>query len=596
MADGLSPIRSEVLSHWPHARTLRATRQTARPRDPRLRHRPEGTSRSRASRPAPAALNAISSWKDEAENPFAQWLSSAPYGGVWVPIAGLGGWLRPAILPVLFPAGQKDTLLVDTHWPLDVDASRPALWATRQPGGGWIEEAQLHPDYDRDGVPLTPLAVRFVPPGRRAWLEPVQAFVLFHNSAPRHLAGGRIEWEVPDADGRPETIARWVPDAADDDVGVLEVRRDKLLAFMGTFEFDLALFYTENISDDSLPGDWSDEDQEPLRAWETWATDVGNDVRVVLQCVTVLLRPPGSALEEEAAQRGETLEYVTGLDPATGKPTTVSHPPDGFLTPVFIRREVLDRYLADPRHYTVTQTRLQAGHMWSLPIAITERGNVHVWLGDLGRIPINSQRHFQQFAVADDDAVPEWRVRQDIMAEFVDPPVDEGVEQLRAAIETTNQASIAYCGVPLYDEPTRFNEERIRALHAPLNNSAPAFQHQVTTMAILIGDHLSSTFFDKVKAPAPGRGGLTRLAEWIERDTDRSHEDARALIGGLFAVQSIRSSTTAHRAGTGSAKAMERAGIEADDLPEGFELLARGAADSLQALADVIKGLPPLEV
>lgn len=127
----------------------------------------------------------------KAENPFRDWLGADIYGGTWIPVAGLGGWLGPASLPVLFPTGNEDRLLADPDWPMQFDDARPEVWEDADGN----KESHLHPQHQLGELPLEPLAAYYRPPGRRSWLEPVQGFVLYHEAAPRHDAQGGISWE-----------------------------------------------------------------------------------------------------------------------------------------------------------------------------------------------------------------------------------------------------------------------------------------------------------------------------------------------------------------------------------------------------------------
>ncbi len=371
---------------------------------------------------------------------------------------------------------------------------------------------------------------------------------------------------------------------------------------MRDFNLDLAIFFEENREVEGVEDGQRDEGREELRYWRYWSADVGDHVRAVLRVVTVIERPPVLRDDPEAAL-DQTLEYVIGMDPKTGEPERLSYPgpphektaypgagDDNFLTPVFFRREVLNEYLNDPKHYTVSKTEVSAGDVWSLPIAITEQGNVQIWLGDLGRISEGAQRHFQRFNIADDDAVPDWRIRRDLAAEWVKTPEDEAVDQLWAALRECNEAAVRLCGQPLYAEVGGMNRERLEAMHVPLNSSLPAFQHQVTSLAILVADHLNSGFFDAVGAPS-GQGSLNRLAEWLEHSLRVSRDEAREKIGGLYAVQAIRSSTGAHRVGDDAIPALERAGIDRDELPTGFERLVAGATEAIRNVTAELRGL-----
>lgn len=330
-----------------------------------------------------------------------------------------------------------------------------------------------------------------------------------------------------------------------------------------------------------------------------------DEIRVVLKCVTVIPKPPPTSEEDNPISK--TLDYPIGTDPATGRPTCVSYPGppndrtawpgagnDNFLTPVYFRRQVLDHYLSEPHYYTVSDTQVGAGPMWSIPIAITERGHVQVWLGDLGRISEVAQRHWQHYAITDDDAVPDWRIRRDLHVEWIGPPRDEGVDRVRAGVEKCNKAALSYCGVPLFTPVEGLNAQRIATLHRPLNDSQPEFQHQVTSLAILIVDHLNVEFLQAVGAEGEG-GPLSRLVAWISSTFSLADEDAKDIIGGVYAVYSIRSKVATHRAGSSGVEALERAGIDLDDLPAGFESLAQRAAKSLDELCGRINSLTSLD-
>jgi len=122
----------------------------------------------------------------------------------------------------------------------------------------------------------------------------------------------------------------------------------------------------------------------------------------------------------------------------------------------------------------------------------------------------------------------------------------------------------------------------------PFYNSVPDFQHQVGTLAVGLIDHPNTDFLRAVGAPK-GQGSLKRLAGWIAETGGMSDDDAKARLGGLFAVQSLRSKMAVHRAGADADAALERAGVALDDLPEGFARLVQRATDSVRSLAEHIR-------
>lgn len=519
------------------------------------------------------------------ENPFRAWLERDVYGGYWVPVAQLGGWLGPASCPALV-RGPRSDVLADSDWPLQFADAGPQVWESCDKGEKH-RQAVLHPVEERDGLTFTPFVVHFDPFRQPGWLEPVQAFVLHFGAWPDHLGNGNVTWYEEGDDSKPEEIARWRLVKFEDNettYGVLEIRRDRLMTFLSTFDFDLAIYFEENILANELAEDWTDDGGDEQRGWHCWSAEVFDEVRAVLRVVTYLERP---AYEEprRVSQR-ERLPFVVGTD-SKGAVVTATNPPTAFLTPVYFGEAVLERYYEDTRTYKVEKSLVRGGRQWILPIARTGRGTIHAWLGDLNNLPPSVQRHWQAHAVPDDGGVPEWRLRQDFLAQWVTVPDEGPIADLRRAIAAANGAAIARFGEPLFAEIEEVHAEAIEVLRVPANPSMPAFLEQVRTLAILVVDHLNSRFLEAAVAPADNSGVLNRLAGLIASITGDDLAGAKDRIGGLYAVQAVRSNVASHRTGANSDRTLQRAGIQTFDLPEGFRKLIAGAVQAITQLAEL---------
>jgi len=325
------------------------------------------------------------------DNPFRDWLRPDAYGGVWVPVAQLGGWTEAASCPALFRADSIDRVLATTDWPLHPDSARPSVGESYS-DGKVSYHSELHPTEHRNGVTFLPFVAMFNPYTQSAWLEPTQAFLLHWEAWPKHHGDGNVTWFSEGDDSLPVELARWRVESYAEHVtlGRLEVRRDRLLSFLATFDFDLAIYHEEHVDSD-LPGGWKDEAREPARAWRVWTAEVSrSNVRAVLRAVTVLKRPSRSeVMAPWDTEDVSGITYPIGMDPDTGREIRVTHPPHEFLTPVYFREGVLEKYYADPSLYTVEETLIRGGRHWTLSIARTNRGTLHVWLGDIARLPIS---------------------------------------------------------------------------------------------------------------------------------------------------------------------------------------------------------------
>jgi hypothetical protein len=79
-----------------------------------------------------------------------------------------------------------------------------------------------------------------------------------------------------------------------------------------------------------------------------------------------------------------------------------------------------------------------------------------------------------------------------------------------------------------------------------------------------------------------------RLARLVSILIGEDFEQAKKRIGGLYAVQSVRSNVVAHRTGPAADKTLARAGISKFDLPAGFTRLVEGATESIDDLRSMM--------
>jgi hypothetical protein len=142
--------------------------------------------------------------------------------------------------------------------------------------------------------------------------EPIQAFVLHWEAWPKHAGNGSISWFEEGDDSEPVEIVRWIVEKHEDKVtiGRLDVRRDRLLSFLSTFGFDLAIYHDAR-TDCSLQDGWRDEDRAILttgvsaRAQEPKPTAAGGaSAEQVIRLTPAELRwtagppmlPPGASM------------------------------------------------------------------------------------------------------------------------------------------------------------------------------------------------------------------------------------------------------------------------------------------------------------
>ena len=146
-----------------------------------------------------------------------------------------------------------------------------------------------------------PFVAIFDPYARAAWLEPIQAFVLHWEAWPKHSADGGVTWFEEDDNSLPVEIARWKVERYEQHttLGRLEVRRDRLLSLLATFDFDLAIYHEESI-DSNLPDGLRDNGRERFRAWQVRTAKVSGGL------------PPGIARRLQASRTRSAWTGILG--------------------------------------------------------------------------------------------------------------------------------------------------------------------------------------------------------------------------------------------------------------------------------------------
>ena len=526
------------------------------------------------------------------ENPFRRSLDEAGYfRGQWICVAQsteFGVLARPTLV-----RGASRALLDIQRWVDEPPTAGPSFSPSDDRDK---TEAQLNPVCELHGVTLEPFVAQFLPPHRPGWTEPVQSFLIYWQAWPEHSADGRIRWCRQDDDGGRDEIARWdplVPEAKSRE-GKLLVRRDRLLAFLAMFDVDLAIYHQDLLSDVELSDGWDDSGITDNFVWETEAFDSPDDViRARFFSVVLLKRPEYErTLQPWMSPDRSGFEYPIATDPVTGRLVKKRFEKEAdYLRSVFFKPDVLEKYYNDPERYEVDIKRGSVGckWQWNLFIARTKSGTIHAWLGDIALLPASVQQHWQAFATLDDGGPPEARVRRDLYNERVYEEDLSPIARLKAAIAIVNKAAIERFGYPLYASIDPTHEQSIKVLRVPANNSMRAFQEQILALAVLTVDHINATMLDKTKITGPeSEGPLNRMARVYAGLSETSFESAKEALGGLFAIQSLRSTVAAHRTGIKGTAALTRAEIESTDRRSGFVRLVVRATAGLESFAQVL--------
>lgn len=326
-------------------------------------------------------------------------------------------------------------------------------------------------------------------------------------------------------------------------------------------QLHLALFLDSTLWSDSLEGevDWETREGDATLKYYR-STLPGERPFSRLFGKRILAPPPRKAsgiwpYEEEP----EYESFIIGVDDLGHEITHTSDPDKlanyfgknpgspHYLTPVFFRREVLNKYYADPDRYSVEDGHVRCAGLWGLRLDNDIPEHVMVFLGDLGReIPLGEARYWRSFNIPPQEKVSETLVKRAFLAEFADPTsVDLRFARVYAQ---TNEAWENAYGWPLFSPLHEDDAHILAKLHVPAGDSQSEFDEQVLYLAKLLVDYLNEREIAKAtKHPAKGEKGLAKL-ERLLGETGAS--DPASTLRPFANVQGLRSRGSAHRKGS----------------------------------------------
>jgi hypothetical protein len=362
----------------------------------------------------------------------------------------------------------------------------------------------------------------------------------------------------------------------------------------------LALYFDSTRWSEDLPADdhsWNHTDEQAVLAYYRGETGLGD--RPFSRLFGKRLFPPPPIEESriypfDRVDEREYEEFVIGVTD-TGKDVRFTSDPDQlanyfganegnphYLTPVYFRREVLNKYYADPDRYSVEDGYLRCAGLWGLRLDNDSAGHVMVFLGDLGRdIPSAEAQYWRSFNIAPPEEGPsETLVRRAFLGQFADPQSVE--RRFPYAYRTANETWEKAFGETLFKPLLEDDRHVLSKLHVPVTDGAAEFDEQVLYLAKLVVDSLNEEALTARIGKGPkGEKGLAKLERLL---TDEGVAHPRALLKPFADVQGLRSRGAAHRKGSDFdiTVAIGEVGRQ-----KGFENLLSAAMETLETLREL---------
>lgn len=211
------------------------------------------------------------------------------------------------------------------------------------------------------------------------------------------------------------------------------------------------------------------------------------------------------------------------------------------ISPAFFRPDVLHRFKADPEKYSLDDRSISCRNAWYLrSYDINEAGQVHAYIGDLARLPIEEQRYWQSFNEWPKGTISKRAHENDILGEFsseYDP-----LHLLKYKIGKLNAAP------PDWWQPR--SEAHMDAVRYPATDSTLEWANEIMAFDQLLVEGFQPRPLRKLLEArgkkADANWASLRLISEILVASGKAVDDAKAFLTPLSRLHALRSILKAH--------------------------------------------------
>jgi hypothetical protein len=259
-----------------------------------------------------------------------------------------------------------------------------------------------------------------------------------------------------------------------------------------------------------------------------------------------------------------------------------------YLTPVFFRREVLQKYYSNPAKYSVEDAYLRCGSLWGLRLDNDHPRHVTVFLGDLGRdLPAPERDYWKSFNIPPDGpGISDVNWKRGFMCEFTDPTHPE--LKFKSAFEHFQRRHQEQFNWTLFKALEPGDEHFLTTLRVPLTDDQAEFDAQVLALTKVLIDSINEKQVERGLTLAAQDRGITKLEKYLN---SVGVTDIAQYIKFLRSLQELRSVSVAHRKGKSFAKIAVEFGMDKKDRITVFEEILASAVAFMEFLHKTL--LPP---
>lgn len=234
-----------------------------------------------------------------------------------------------------------------------------------------------------------------------------------------------------------------------------------------------------------------------------------------------------------------------------------------YLTPIFFRREVLQKYYTKPEIYKVEDGVIYCSDKWVMRLDNHNKDYVNVYLGDLGTdIPFKEQQYWKSFNIIPDGKISDVKFKRDFLSQFIDPELPD--LKFKSKYKILNQKWKEKYGWELFLELNEKDVHNFESLRIPLTNDQSEFDGLVLSLVKVFIDSLNESQISKQLINV--EDNLKGIAKFERFLCQSGFVDVTEHTKFLKSLQSLRSTGIGHRKGKGYEKIAADFNIGESDL------------------------------
>lgn len=216
-----------------------------------------------------------------------------------------------------------------------------------------------------------------------------------------------------------------------------------------------------------------------------------------------------------------------------------------YTTPVFFKREVLEKYYANPEKYSIQDGVLFCGGLWLLRLDNNHEKYVIVMLGDLGHLSLAEQQYWRSYNIRPDGGFSEVGFKRGFLGEFTDPSMKD--LQFKSKYSTFQETWKEKYGWHLFLPLEEKDSHYFKKIRIPLKESQSEFDELVLAITKVLIDSINERKIqDLLSSRIQDEKGISKLQRLL---VEKGILDYETHIEFLRDLQKLKSTTASHRKG-----------------------------------------------